>query len=78
MSCDTLPALRAFIGLGEKGNVSLYPEKVPFTVFSFYSKNVKHRILFHQVVNGNVLLLYFVMVMFLEDELVPMDGCRSE
>lgn len=26
----------------------------------------------------HILLLYFVMVMFLENEVVPMDGCRSE
>lgn len=43
---DSLLALHAFIGLGEKGGVSLYPKKAPFTVFSFYSKNVQNTVYF--------------------------------
>ena len=44
LRCDILPALHAFIGLGENGDVSFYPKNMPFTVLSFYSKNVQNTI----------------------------------
>lgn len=79
MRCHTLLALHAFIGLGEKGGVSLYPKKAPLQYSHFTLKMCKIPCTFPSGCEWkHVLFLHFGMVMFLENELVPMDGCRSE